>query len=95
MRVRPEKRATLLADGSITQRCTFGGAAHNTDMKGRWIHLFLFHLDGRIAFEVLLAIAPIVGDRTRCEIYIVANNPGSPRGREKVGKRALSGLVGS
>ena len=95
MRVRPEKRATLLADGSITQRCTFGGAAHNTDMKGRWIHLFLFQFDGRIAFQILLAIAPVVRDRTCCEIDIVAYNSGSPRSREKVQKSALSGLVGS
>jgi hypothetical protein len=32
MSVRPEKLRSLLADGAITESCTFGGAGNDTDV---------------------------------------------------------------
>jgi hypothetical protein len=38
----------------------------------------LLQIDGMIAFDVLLPVAAIVGDRAGCEIDIVPYNPGLP-----------------
>ena len=55
----------------------------------------LLHLNRRIAFDVLLTIAAVVGDCTCCEIDIVTDDSGAPGSCEKLGERALAGLVSS
>ena len=44
----------------------------------------LDQFDGGIAFDVLLPVAPVVGDRASREIDIVAYNPRLPRSGEKL-----------
>ena len=53
------------------------------------------NLYGWIGFNMLLAIAPIVGNVSRREIDIVADNLCTPRRPEELRKRALPGLIGS
>ena len=48
-----------------------GDGAEHTVVK-------LFHLDGRIAFEILFLIAPILRNGTLGQVDIVANNSGPP-----------------
>lgn len=50
--------------------------------------------DGRIRFDILLSSAAIVGDMSRHEIDIVAENPGPPCRREELRERAFPGLIG-
>ena len=56
---------------------------------------FSLNLHGRIGFNILLAVATIVGDASRPEVYIVADDARTPCSREKFRERAFPGLIGS
>jgi hypothetical protein len=55
----------------------------------------LFHLHGGILLDVLFIVGAIVGDCARCEIDVVADNTGTPRGLKEFWKRAIPSLIGS
>jgi hypothetical protein len=58
------------------------------------IHLLL-DLDSGILFNIFFTITAVLRDRARREIDVVADNSGTPGGREKLGKCAIASLISS
>jgi hypothetical protein len=57
--------------------------------------VLLEHFDSSIRFNILLAVTPVVANRSLFEVHVITEDSGTPRSRQELGEGAPSCLVGA
>lgn len=52
-----------------------------------------YHVDARIRLDIFFTVPVVIGDGVSGEIDIVANDSGAPPVSQKLGERAIAGLI--